>query len=61
MDNKFQDLHIYNWKNHGTSVMREIEIKHIIFTKSKIKIGFIKDKTIMHIILLKKYNSIKID
>lgn len=61
MDNKYQDLHIYNWKNHGTSTMREIEIKQIIFTENEIHIDFIKNATPMCIILSKMYNSITID
>lgn len=61
MDNKYQDLHIYNLKNHGTSVMREIEINKILFTDNDIIIDFIKDKTPMQLVLAKNYNSILID
>ena len=61
MDNKYQDLHIYNWKTHGTSLMREIEIKQIIFNENEIFIDFIKNATPMQIRLSKRFNSITID
>jgi len=61
MDNRKQDLHIYNWKNHGTSIMRELEIIQIIFTKTEIIIDFIKSTTRMQMIIEKRYNSITID
>lgn len=61
MDKKYQDLHIYNWKNHGTSVMRKIEIKQIVFSENEIIINFINSKTSMTLIIPKMYNSITID
>ena len=61
MDNKYQDLHIYNSKNHRTTVMREIEIKQIIFNENEIFIDFIKNAIPMQIRLSKRFNSITID
>lgn len=61
MDNKYQDLHIGNYKNHSKSVMREIQIKKIIFTETEIFIYFIKDANYMCLIFDKKYNQITID
>lgn len=61
MDNKHQDLHILNWKNHSTSVMRDIEIIQINFNESEIFIDFIKDSIYMQLRLVKMYHKITID
>lgn len=61
MDNKYQDLHIHNWKNNDTWGIRQVEINYIIFTKNKISISFTKNEVSRLMILSKQYNSITID
>lgn len=61
MDNKYQDLQIYNLKNHNTSVIREIEIKQIIFNETEIVIDYIYNGIAITMILPKLNNIITID
>lgn len=41
MDNKYQDLHILNWKTKKESVYREIQIKTIEIRETQIAINFL--------------------
>ena len=63
MDNKYQDLHIDNYKTHGTSHLRKIKIQQIILNEENIEILFKQDNSekLFKLTILKKYQSITID
>lgn len=54
MDNKYQDLYIYDWKNHKTTILREIQITQIKIYATYIHIDFINGTHPMSITIAKK-------
>ena len=60
MDNKYQDLHVYNLKDIPI-VIRMLEIKQIKFTENEILIDYINGATPMTLILPKRNIAILID
>ena len=61
MDNKYQDLYVYDKNEQPTLILRMLEITQIKFTETDIQINFIKDRTPMSLLIPKKNNSFTID
>lgn len=62
MDDKYQDIHIKNWKTHKESIYREVQIKEIEIKDTQIMIKFIDyNEFTVCLIFDKKYNSLLID
>ena len=64
MDNKYQDIHVYNWKSHShIYLIREVHIIQISLGDSEIKIYYrpYKSDEEKYIIFKKRYNTLLID